>query len=201
MPVDKKAQEHFRVVTAGDQQRLRTRPCNPASTAPLHNQTAPCRRHRPYQDANRSFALDVGVMPTRAINKRSRIDSAVVPCGHTDRPLLAVAAGPRLLGNRYCVGFCPPNVVQTGQTVPPTNRGRVMLVSRIVAFVVFGFLGNVPGVLWVPVHYQWSIYLCAAGQLLGLVPLAIWGLPDWPRRLEARSQHGAAEQGWRTSRS
>jgi putative MFS transporter len=91
-------------------------------------------------------------------------------------------------------GVLATNVVYMGEIVPPAERGRVMLASQILAVLVFGILGNVPGIFWVPLHYQWFIYLFTAVPLLVLVPLALWGMPESPRWLEAHGHHADAER-------
>jgi putative MFS transporter len=69
-----------------------------------------------------------------------------------------------------------------------------MLASQVLAVLVFGLLGNVPGIFWVPGHYNWFIYLFTAVPLVVLVPLALWGMPESPRWLEAHGHHPEAEQ-------
>jgi MFS family permease len=91
-------------------------------------------------------------------------------------------------------GVLSTNVVYMGEIVPPRERGRVMLASQVLAVLVFGLLGNVPGILWVPQHYQWFIYLFTAVPLVVLVPLAMWGMPESPRWLEAHGRHADAER-------
>jgi MFS family permease len=90
-------------------------------------------------------------------------------------------------------GVLSTNVVYMGEIVPPAERGRVMLASQILAVMVFGLLGNVPGILWVPLHYQWFIYLFTAVPLVVLIPLALWGMPESPRWLESHGRHEEAE--------
>ena len=75
-------------------------------------------------------------------------------------------------------GVLATNVVYMGEIVPPQARGRVMLASQILAIAVYGVLGNVPGMLWIPAHTDWYIYSFSIVALLGLVPLAIWALPE-----------------------
>jgi MFS family permease len=91
-------------------------------------------------------------------------------------------------------GVLAVNVVYMGEIVPPQGRGGVMLASQILAVVIFGLLGNLPAVFWVPTHYQWFIYLFSAVSLIVLVPLALWGLPESPRWLEAHGHHDEAER-------
>jgi len=91
-------------------------------------------------------------------------------------------------------GVLAVNVVYMGEIVPPNQRGRVMLASQILAVALFGLLGNLPAVFWVPSHYQWYIYLFCVMALGVLVPLALWGMPESPRWLEAHGHHERAEQ-------
>lgn len=91
-------------------------------------------------------------------------------------------------------GVLSTNVVYMGEIVPPRERGRVMLASQVLAVLVFGALGNIPGLLWVPNHYQWFIDLFAVVPIVVLVPLALFALPESPRWLEAHGHHADAER-------
>jgi putative MFS transporter len=90
-------------------------------------------------------------------------------------------------------GVLAVNVVYMGEIVPPRQRGGVMLASQILAVAVFGLLGNLPAVFWVPSHYQWYIYLFCVVALGVLVPLALWAMPESPRWLEAHGRQVQAE--------
>ncbi len=91
-------------------------------------------------------------------------------------------------------GVLAANVVYMGEIVPPKDRGRVMLASQVLAVAVYGLLGNVPGMFWIPAHTDWYIYLFSIVALVVLVPLALWVLPESPRWLEAHGRHEAAER-------
>jgi putative MFS transporter len=91
-------------------------------------------------------------------------------------------------------GVLATNVVYMGEIVPPERRGRVMLASQILAVAMFGLLGNLPAVFWVPSHYQWYIYLFCLAALGVLVPLALWAMPESPRWLECHGRHDQAER-------
>jgi len=91
-------------------------------------------------------------------------------------------------------GVLSTNVVYMGEIVPPRERGRVMLASQVLAVVVFGLLGNLPAILWVPQHYDWFIYLFSIVTMVLLVPLALWGMPESPRWLEAHGRHDDASR-------
>lgn len=91
-------------------------------------------------------------------------------------------------------GVLSTNVVYMGEVVPPEQRSRVMLASQILAVLVFGAFGNIPGMLWVPRHYDWFIYLFSAVPLIVLIPLTLWAMPESPRWLEAHGRHERAER-------
>jgi MFS family permease len=91
-------------------------------------------------------------------------------------------------------GVLAVNVVYMGEIVPPKRRGGVMLASQILAVGMFGLLGNLPAVFWVPSHYQWYIYLFSVVAVGVLAPLAIWGMPESPRWLEAHGHHDQADR-------
>jgi MFS family permease len=91
-------------------------------------------------------------------------------------------------------GVLSTNVVYMGEIVPPRERGRVMLASQVLAVAVYGLLSNVPAILWIPGHYQVFIIFYCVVSLIVLVPLALWGMPESPRWLEAHGRHEEAER-------
>lgn len=113
------------------------------------------------------------------------------PTALTDSfPLLLLFFGLSSIGMG---GVLATNVVYMGEIVPPKERGRVMLASQILAVLIYGALGNIPGIFWVPAHYDWFIYLFTVVPLVVLVPLALW-MPESPRWLEAHGHHDKAER-------
>jgi MFS family permease len=90
-------------------------------------------------------------------------------------------------------GVLSTNVVYMGEFIPPHHRGRVMLGSQVLAVAVYGLLGNIPAILWIPNHYELFIVFYCVVSLVVLVPLA-WIMPESPRWLEAHGHHDEAEK-------
>jgi MFS family permease len=90
-------------------------------------------------------------------------------------------------------GVLSVNVVYMGEIIPPKNRGRVMLGSQVLAVAIYGLLGNIPAILWIPNHYELFINFYCVVSLVVLVPLA-WTIPESPRWLEAHGRHDEAER-------
>lgn len=90
-------------------------------------------------------------------------------------------------------GVLSTNVAYMAEIVPPNNRSRVLQTTQILAIVIFGLLGNLPALLWVPSHYHLFIYLFSVCCIVVLVPLGLW-LPESPRWLEAHGRHQQAEE-------
>ena len=90
-------------------------------------------------------------------------------------------------------GVLSVNVVYMGEIIPPKDRGRVMLGSQVLAVAVYGLLGNIPAILWIPNHYELFINFYCVVSLVVLVPLA-WVIPESPRWLEAHGHHEQAER-------
>ena len=90
-------------------------------------------------------------------------------------------------------GVLSTNVVYMGEVIPPKQRGRVMLGSQVLAVAVYGLLGNIPAILWIPNHYELFINFYCVVALVVLVPLA-WAIPESPRWLEAHGRHEEAER-------
>jgi MFS family permease len=85
------------------------------------------------------------------------------------------------------------HAVYLSEIVSPEVRNRVLLRSQgttALITVVSGLLA-----FWlIPGHWQWYVYLMAVSQLLVLLPLLAWRLPESPRWLEARGRHAEAER-------
>lgn len=83
--------------------------------------------------------------------------------------------------------------VYIAEVTSPEVRNRVMLASQSTTALI-GVIGGVMAFYWIPGQYQLYVYVIAATQLVVLVPLIVWRLPESPRWLEARGRHADAEQ-------
>ena len=89
-------------------------------------------------------------------------------------------------------GILATHSVYIAEVTSPETRNRVMLASQSTT----AFIGVGVGLLaffWIPSHYAAYIYVAAGSQLLFLLPLLIWRLPESPRWLEAMGKHQRAE--------
>ncbi|MGH7110445.1 MAG: MFS transporter, partial [Stellaceae bacterium] len=104
--------------------------------------------------------------------------------------LLSLLLWPTALTNSYALlmlffflssfgigGIISTSVVYMGELASPQQRGRIMLAAQIVAVVVFGLLGNLPNLFWVPTHYQWVIYLYCILAFVIVLPVTLWAMP------------------------
>jgi MFS family permease len=72
-------------------------------------------------------------------------------------------------------------------------RNRVLLASQGTTALVAVVIGLM-AFYWIPSQYQLYVYLLAAAQLVILLPLLYWRLPESPRWLEAKGRHAEAER-------
>ena len=89
-------------------------------------------------------------------------------------------------------GIVATHAVYLSEVIGPTVRGKVLLASQSSTALV-GVAISLVAFAWVPVHWQWFVWAGAMCQIVVLLPLLYWLLPESPRWLEANGHHDEAE--------
>jgi MFS family permease len=90
-------------------------------------------------------------------------------------------------------GIVATHSVYLSEMTSPDVRNRVLLMSQgVTALVAVGV--NLLAFAWIPSHWQMFLWVSAAIEVVILLPLLYWKLPESPRWLEAHGRHEEAEQ-------
>ena len=90
-------------------------------------------------------------------------------------------------------GIVATHSVYLSEMTSPQVRNRVMLTSQgATALVAVGV--NLLAFAWIPSNWQLFLWVSAAIEIIILLPLLYWKLPESPRWLEAHGRHEEAEQ-------
>lgn len=88
-------------------------------------------------------------------------------------------------------GIVATHSVYLSEMTSPEVRNRVLLTSQgVTALVAVGV--NLLAFAWIPSHWQVFLWVSAAIEVLVLLPLLYWKLPESPRWLEANGRHEEA---------
>ncbi len=90
-------------------------------------------------------------------------------------------------------GIVATHAVYLSEMIGPTVRGKVLLASQSSTALV-GIGISLLAFAWIPVHWQWFVWAGALCQILVLLPLLYWLLPESPRWLEANGHADAADR-------
>ena len=90
-------------------------------------------------------------------------------------------------------GIVATHSVYLSEMTSPLVRNRVLLASQgSTALVAVGI--NLLALWLIPAQWQAFLWISAAIQIVILLPLLYWSLPESPRWLEARGRHAEAEE-------
>ena len=90
-------------------------------------------------------------------------------------------------------GIVATHSVYLSEMTSPEVRNRVLLTSQgVTALVAVGV--NLLAFAWIPSNWQLFLWVSAAIEVVMLLPLLYWKLPESPRWLEAHGRHEEAEQ-------
>jgi MFS family permease len=90
-------------------------------------------------------------------------------------------------------GIIATHAVYLSEMTSPVIRNRVLLASQgLTALVAVAV--NLLGFWLIPEHWQSYLWISAAIQIVILLPLLHWLLPESPRWLEAKGRHDEAER-------
>ena len=90
-------------------------------------------------------------------------------------------------------GIVATHSVYLSEMTSPQVRNRVLLTSQgVTALVAVGV--NLLAFAWIPSNWQLFLWVSAAIEVIVLLPLLYWKLPESPRWLEAHGRHSEAEQ-------
>jgi MFS family permease len=90
-------------------------------------------------------------------------------------------------------GIVATHSVYLSEMTSPQVRNRVMLTSQGVTALV-AVAVNLLAFAWIPSNWQLFLWVSAAVEVVVLLPLLYWKLPESPRWLEAHGRHEEAER-------
>jgi putative MFS transporter len=90
-------------------------------------------------------------------------------------------------------GIVATHAVYLSEVIGPTVRGKVLLASQSSTALV-GIVISLVAFAWMPAHWQWFVWAGAAFQIVVLLPLLYWLLPESPRWLEANGHAEDADR-------
>lgn len=96
-----------------------------------------------------------------------------------------------ILGTLGAGGMLATNVVYIAEIVSPEHRGRLTMAAQTFGFVLLAVVAALLPFYWVPSHWHAYLYFMAGLELLVVLPLLFWRLPESPRWLET---HGRADE-------